>query len=152
MKARRTKATTHDGAVKGMQDALKPTADPPWPLSAEARLVWNEILIRRSRDEWRAIDYRFAWELAELTVRLREEERLLSEEGTVIGSDKGPKTNPRHGIVTTMSKRRINLAIYLRVHPGSEAVHAHHVAGPRLAEQAARAAVTQPDVDFLATH
>ena len=121
MKARRTKATTVNGAVHAMQNALKPIPGPPWPLSAGARQVWDKILVRRSGDEWRAIDYEFAWELAELTVRLREEEKCLAEEGTVI---EGGKTNPRHNIVTTMSKRRISLAIYLRVHPGSEAVYA----------------------------
>jgi phage terminase small subunit len=151
MKTRRTKATTVDGAVKGMQNALKPLPEPPWPLSAAAKRVWEKILVRRSGDEWRAIDYEFAWELAELTVRLREEEKRLAKEGTVIDSERGPKTNPRHGIVNTMSKRRINLAIYLRVHPGSEAVYAHQVAGPRQAERAARAMIERP-ADFLAKH
>jgi hypothetical protein len=153
MKARRTKATTVEGVVKSMQNVLKPIPLPPWPLSAAARHVWNKILVRRSYDEWRDIDYEFACELAELTVRLREEEKRLAEEGTVL---EGGKTYPRHGIVTTMSKRRINLAIYLRVHPGSEAVYAHQVAGPRQAERAARTAIVPPSAqrepDFLAAH
>jgi len=145
--ARKPKATTVQGAVTAMQAVLSPPIEPPWPLPAESRPIWVEIIGRRARDEWQAIDLRFAWELAELLGRLRMEHEALSGEDSVI---KG-KANPRHRLIGDLEGRALGLARYLRIHPASEVNRPQHLRGKRQAQrQAAEAIGAVTGTSFLA--
>jgi phage terminase small subunit len=145
---RKVKATTIEGAVKAIRDVSAPPLACPYWLTEAQKPVWDEIISRRSRDEWNAIDLRFAWELAEVMIRLHEEKKALANEGSIIFGQAGAKQNPRNQVVQTLSRQAIWLATYLRVNPSSDASHAQLVAGPRKAEKEARliAAGTDPDL------
>lgn len=142
--ARKAKASSIEGAVEAMQNVLADPLPPPWPLNRKQKPIWDEILLRRGRDEWQPVDLRFAWELAGVIVRLKEEESKLSQEGYVLETDKGAKTNPRFTAVRLMSMRAIALARYLRIHPGSDYRDPSLVRGMRQAEQEARTAIASP--------
>ena len=141
---RKLKATSIDGAVNAMQNVIAPPLLPPWPLSKAQKPIWDEILVRRSRDEWNAIDLRFAWDLAEVMVRLKEEKRRLVSEGTVLEGERGPTANPRNRVVQQLSRQAMALAVYLRVHPASEAGHPGLITATRKAEREARSAMPPP--------
>ena len=141
---RKTKANSVDGAVRAIENVLANPLPPPWPLSREQQPIWDEILLRRSRDEWQPVDLRFAWDLSEVLARLKEEKGRLHREGFVVETEKGNKPNPRGQVVRLLSSQARDLARYLRVHPASDAEHPHKVAGGRHAEQEARTAVATP--------
>jgi len=138
---RKIKATSVDGQVHAMRNVLADPLPPPWPLSKDQKPIWDEILLRRSRDEWQSVDLRFVWDLSKVLVSLREEEKHLAREGFIIDSERGPKVNPRGQVVRLLSAQSRDLARYLRIHPASDAEHPTKVIGGRKAEQEARAAV-----------
>jgi hypothetical protein len=142
--ARKTKASSTEGAAKAFENVLADPLPPPWPLTKKQRPVWDEILLRRGRDEWQPVDLRFAWELTAVIVSLHDEERQLSKEGLILESERGPRLNPRAPIVQRLSRRAMWLGVYLRVHPASETGHPDLVAGARTAERKARASVAPP--------
>jgi hypothetical protein len=137
---RKTKATSVDGAVQAMQNVLAAPFFPPWPLSKAQKPIWDEIMLRRSRDEWRPIDLRFAWELSDVLVRLHEEDGLLRKEGGIVEL----KVNPRESVVRGLSKRAMALATHLRIHPASDYTEPQQTRAGRKAEQEARSAMPQP--------
>ena len=141
---RKTKATSVDGAVQAMQAAIAEPLPSPWPLKAHQRPIWDEILLRRARDEWQPIDLRFAWELSDVLVRLHEEDGLLRKEGGIVESAGGPKVNPREAVVRGLSKRAMALATHLRVHPASDYTEPQQARAGRLAEKDARSAMPPP--------
>jgi phage terminase small subunit len=141
---RKSKADTVDGAVRAMQNVIAAPLPPPWPLSAAQKPIWDEILMRRARDEWKPIDMRFAWELSDVILRLHEEDGRLRKEGGIIESATGPKVNPRESIVRGLYKRSLALATHLRVHPASEAHESTMVTASRQAEKEARMAMPPP--------
>jgi hypothetical protein len=141
---RRVKASSTEGAARAFQNVLADPLPPPWPLSERQRPIWDEILLRRGRDEWQAVDLRFAWELADVIGQLHEEEKRLSEEGLILESKAGPRANPRASIVLRLSRRAMWLGVYLRIHPASDAGHPHLVGGMRKTEKEARAAIAMP--------
>jgi hypothetical protein len=141
---RKSKADTVDGAVRAMQNVIAAPLSSPWPLSAAQKPIWDEILLRRSRDEWKPIDMRFAWELAEVMVRLKEEKKLLVDEGTVLAGERGPTANPRNRVVAQLSRQAMSLAVYLRVHPGSDYRDPTLARAGREAEKEARMAMPPP--------
>jgi hypothetical protein len=153
---RKTKATTVEGALKAFRAVSAPPLQPPYPLSDEQRLIWSEVLSGRSRDEWKAIDLRFAWELSDILVKLRREDQLLTDEGYIIFGERGSKANPRGSIVQALSRRAVWLATYLRVNPAAEAGQQQQVTAARTAERAAKRAMMPPpaqqEPDFLAAH
>jgi hypothetical protein len=141
---RKIRASSVDGAVNAMQNVIAAPLSSPWPLSAAQKPIWDEILLRRSRDEWRPIDLRFAWELAEVLVRLKEEKKLLADEGTVLAGERGPTANPRNRVVAQLSRQAMSLAVYLRVHPASDYAEPQLARAGRQAEKEARAAMLPP--------
>ena len=63
----------------------------------------------------------FAAELATALIKLHDEEKRLDQEGSVIAGKAGfPKLNPRAGIVDQLSRRCMQLARHLRIHPASD--------------------------------
>lgn len=144
VKTRRTRATTVDGAVQAMQNVLADPLPPPWPMTKRQRTVWDEILMRRSRDEWQPIDLRYAWDLSEVICRLKEEKNRLRKEGFIIIGERGSKPNPRAQVVRLLSAQAIALARYLRIHPGSDYRDPSLVRGSRQADLDARATITPP--------
>jgi hypothetical protein len=142
--SRRIKATTIEGAVAAMQNAMAEPLPSPYPLDARLRPVWNEITQRRARDEWHEIDLRFAWHLCDVLAQLHDEEQRLTTEGTVVDD----KINPRFLAVTQLSNRALRLATFLRVHPSSDvAYNADIVRQGRRAERAARKALAGTGID-----
>lgn len=139
--ARKQRADSVEGAVRAIGNVLADPLPPPWALSAEQKPIWDEILLRRSRDEWQPVDLRFAWELADVIVRLHDEEARLSGEGLILDSERGPRLNPRAPIVQRLSRRAMWLGVYLRIHPGSDYRDPSLVRGQREAEREARTAV-----------
>jgi hypothetical protein len=127
-----------------MQAVFAEPLPPPWPLTKAQRPIWDEILLRRARDEWQPIDLRFAWELSDVIVRLHEEDGWLRKEGGIIESAAGPKVNPRESIVRGLNKRAMALATHLRVHPGSDYRDPTLARAGREAEQEARMAMPPP--------
>jgi hypothetical protein len=142
--SRRTKATSIDGAVQAMQAVIAEPLPPPWPLKARQRPIWDEILLRRARDEWQPIDLRFAWELSDVLLRLHDEDRRLRREGTILASASGPRINPREMIVRALSKRALSLATHLRIHPASDYAEPERARAGRRAETEARSAIPPP--------
>ncbi len=132
------KANSVEGAVHALQNVNADPLAPPWPLTAAQKPIWDEILLRRARDEWQPVDLRFAAELARVIVELRREDRRLSREGFVVESDRGPKQNPRAIVTKALSGRALALARYLRIHPGSDYRDPSLVRGMRGEEQEAR--------------
>ena len=116
----------------------------PYPLDADRRPTWTEITQRRARDEWHAIDLRFAWHLCDVLAQLYDEEQRLTAEGTVIDG----KINPRFLAVTQLSNRALRLATYLRIHPSSDRPYnADVVRQGRKAEREARKALAGNGID-----
>jgi len=144
---RKSKANTVDGAVRAMQAVIAAPLPSPWPLSAAQKPIWDEVLSRRARDEWKPIDMRFAWELSDVLVRLHEEDARLRKEGTVVDGAAGPKVNPREMVVRSLSKRAREIATHLRVHPASEVREPTMVTAGRNAEKEARMAMPPPQAD-----
>ena len=145
---RKTKATSVAGAVKAIRNVLADPLSPPWPMPKSQRVIWDEIILRRSRDEWQPVDLRFAWDLSEVLLRLREEKRRLKREGFIVQTEKGAKTNPRGQVVRLLSGQARDIARYLRIHPASDAEHPTKVIGHRKAEQQARAMIpSSPKAD-----
>ena len=151
---RKSKADTVDGAVRAMQAVIAAPLPSPWPLSAAQKPIWDEVLSRRARDEWKPIDMRFAWELSDVLVRLHEEDGRLRKEGMLVETDRGLKANPREMIVRMLSKRARELATHLRIHPASDYTEPQQARAGRAAEREARMAMPPPaDLpDFLAAH
>jgi hypothetical protein len=147
MRKTHTKATTVDGAVHAMQNVLAAPLPSPHPLSKRQKPIWDEILLRRSRDEWQPVDLRFAWELTQVMVRLQDEETQLLQEGSIIEGKAGAKMNPRDSIVQSLSRRAMSLARHLRIHPASDADHPDRVTSGRQAEKQARATVSSSPTD-----
>jgi hypothetical protein len=142
---RKIKASSVDGAVNAMQNVLAAPLPSPWPLSKAQQPIWDEIVLRRSRDEWQPIDLRFAWELADVMVRLKEEKDLLKGEGTVLAGERGATANPRNRVVQQLSRQAMSLAVYLRIHPASDYAEPQLARAGRKAEQEARTAMRPPD-------
>jgi hypothetical protein len=138
---RKSRASTVDGAVRAMQAVIAEPLASPWPLSAAQKPIWDEVLSRRARDEWRPIDMRFAWELSDVIARLHEEEGRLRKEGMLVDG----KINPREMIVRALSKRAREIATHLRVHPASDHPEPQRIRGVREAEQEARTAMRPAD-------
>jgi hypothetical protein len=142
--SRKTKATSVDGAVQAMQAVIAGPLPSPWPLSAAQKPIWDEILMRRARDEWKPIDMRFAWELSDVILRLHEEDGRLRKEGGIIESAAGPKVNPRESVVRGLYKRALALATHLRIHPASDYAEPERARAGRQAEKEARSAMPPP--------
>jgi hypothetical protein len=145
---RKAKASSVSGQVLAMQNVLAPLLEPPWKLDRERLAVWREVIERRSRDEWAAIDLRFCVELVDVIHTRHEESQRLEAEGSVIDG----KINPRFLAVTQLSNRALRLATYLRVHPSSETNrNPSLVRAGRSAERAARDTIGRIDAGtFLA--
>ena len=135
------KATSVDGQVMAMQNAIAPQHAPAEPLSAKYKAVWNELLARKTRDEWNSTDLRYAWMLTRILVRYGEEEKLLAKEGSVLETANGPKANPREAIVERLGNRAISFARFLRIHPGSDGRRPSQLRGAREEEKEARLTV-----------
>ena len=150
---RKHRATSVDGQVIAYQAAMSPTLPPPWPLDKRHRPVWEEIIHRRARDEWHAIDLRFAWQLTNTLVALHDEERRLNVEGSMVLTEKGSRPNPRNTVVGQLRREAIALSRYLRVHPASDGRTAEKFFSGRQAEQEARDALSDrgDGAVFLAT-
>src|SRR5262245_18387899 len=134
---RQIKATSIDGQVMALRSAVAASLPSPWPLSAQRKPIWDEILSRRGRDEWQAIDLRFAWDLIEVLVRLKEEKNHLQEEGSILDGMHGARENPRARYLRLLSKQATELGRYLRIHPASESEHPTKVTSTRQAERTA---------------
>ena len=150
---RKHRATSVDGQVIAMQAAMSPTLPPPWPLDRKHRPVWDEIMQRRARSEWHAIDLRFAHQLCNTLVALRDEERLLAREGSMVATEKGMKPNPRNTVVGQLRREAISLSRYLRVHPSSDGRTAEKFFHGRREEAEARETLANggDGAGFLAT-
>src|SRR5262245_45947318 len=118
---RRIQANTVDGALSAMRNASAAPIEPPEPLSAAQRRIWDAILLRRGREEWQPVDLPFVLDLTEVICRLREEKKALHKEGFILETDKGPRQNPRAFVVRSLNRQSMELARYLRVHPASDA-------------------------------
>jgi hypothetical protein len=142
--ARKPKATSLDGMLKAMSNVLADPLPPPYPLDAKHKAIWNDILTRRARDEWHPVDLRFAWQLTNLLIRLKEQETLLEKEELLVNTEKGCVPNPRLAIVERLTRQTVTLSRYLRIHPASDGRDPTMVRGGREAEQKARAALPAP--------
>ena len=91
-KAQSCPANTVQPASTAQSSPIRPPClrrlPPPWPLDKRHRPVWEEIIHRIARDEWHAIDLRFAWQLTNTLVALHDEERRLNVEGSMVLTEK----------------------------------------------------------------
>jgi hypothetical protein len=147
---RKHRTNSVDGRVIAMQAVLSKPLRSPWPLLDGQQSIWAEIIARRSRDEWHAVDLRFVWRLVQVLSSLRQESVKLAGEDLIVVTDKGGKPNPRFRVVNDLQREAIALSRYLRVHPSSDGRTAEKFFGGRRVEEEARAAIGAIGSDFLA--
>jgi hypothetical protein len=103
-----------------MADALRQAAigwpAPPICLRASEEPFWHSVMIARLPVQWARVDLLHAANLARCLADIESNRAALLHEGTLIRTAAGPKINPRHALVETLTRRSIALTRMLQLH------------------------------------
>ncbi len=78
--------------------------------SDEERTLWAQYTSTRTMQDWRPIDLLVLAKIVRFEVQMREEERQIEREGTVVYNQRGtPIQNPRFNVLTTLQKQWMQL-------------------------------------------
>lgn len=144
--AKKTRLTdTVSGAVKTLQDALKPMPDIP----AHVKLrecdypFWRDILRARAREEWTDLDLVLAAQLARCQADIEIEQDKIYAEGSILLNDrKTMVTNPRLRALNELKQSQLATVKALALNATAKA-DPRDIAKKRQAEFSARKVVEE---------